>query len=50
MEKAMTDLIDAARDRIGRGIFEGWDLHEIDEPVRLMRKIADAVLSVPGRA
>ena len=36
----MTDLIDAARDRIGRGIFEGWDLHEIDEPVRLMRKIA----------
>ena len=41
--KAMTMLLDAARERIGRGIFATWDAHEIDELVRLMRKFADAV-------
>jgi DNA-binding MarR family transcriptional regulator len=41
--KAMTDLVDAARERIGRGIFETWDTDDIDELVRLMRKFADAV-------
>jgi DNA-binding MarR family transcriptional regulator len=45
--KAMTDLVDAARERIGRGIFDTWDTHEIDELVRLMRKFADAVSSEP---
>ena len=45
--KAMTDLVDAARERMGRGIFETWDMHEIDELVRLMRKYADAVASAP---
>jgi hypothetical protein len=28
---------------VGRGIFESWDVHEMDELVRLMRKFADAV-------
>ena len=41
--KAMTDLVDAARERIGRRIFETWEAHEIDELVRLMRKFADAL-------
>src|ERR1700683_3194872 len=41
--KGMTDLVDAARERIGRGIFETWERHDIDELVRLMRKFADAV-------
>jgi DNA-binding MarR family transcriptional regulator len=41
--KAMTMLVDAARERIGRGIFETWDTREIDELVRLMRKFADAI-------
>ncbi len=45
--KAMTDLVDAARERMGRSIFETWDMHEIDELVRLMRKYADAVASAP---
>jgi DNA-binding MarR family transcriptional regulator len=45
--KAMTDLVDAARDRIGRAIFEKWDAREIDELVRLMRKFADAVKEDP---
>jgi DNA-binding MarR family transcriptional regulator len=41
--KAMTDRVDAARDRIGRAILETWDAHDIEELVRLMRKFADAV-------
>jgi DNA-binding MarR family transcriptional regulator len=45
--KAMTNLVDAARERIGRAIFASWDTHEIDELVRLMRKFADAVKEEP---
>ena len=41
--KAMTNAVDAARERIGRGIFATWDDHDIKELVRLMRKFADAV-------
>src|SRR5437868_6524280 len=29
--KAMTDLVDAARERIGRAIFATWETHDIDE-------------------
>src|SRR5690606_10303794 len=39
--KAMTDRIDAARERYARAIFETWDTHDVDELVRLMRKFAD---------
>ena len=45
--KAMTDLVDAARERIGRGIFETWDRHEMDGLVRLMRQFADALSRDP---
>jgi DNA-binding MarR family transcriptional regulator len=45
--KAMTDRVDAARDRIGRAIFATWDPLETDELVRLMRKFADAVKDEP---
>jgi DNA-binding MarR family transcriptional regulator len=48
--KAMTDLVDDARDRIGRAIFKTWDAHDIDELVRLMRKFADAVKDDPVAA
>lgn len=41
--KAMTDLVDAARDRIGRAIFATWDPDDIGDLVRLMRKFADAL-------
>jgi erythromycin esterase-like protein len=44
----MTDLVDAARERIGRAIFATWDAQEIDELVRLMRKFADAVRDKPS--
>jgi DNA-binding MarR family transcriptional regulator len=45
--KAMTDLVDAARDRIGRTIFKTWKARDIDALVRLMRKFADAVKDEP---
>ena len=45
--KAMTDAVDAARDRMGRAIFEKWDARELDELVRLMRKFADALQERP---
>jgi len=46
--KAMTERVDAARERIGRVIFESWDPHDIDELVRLTRKFADAVKDDPS--
>jgi DNA-binding MarR family transcriptional regulator len=45
--KKMTDLVDAARERIGRAVFKTWDAHDIDELVRLIRKFADAVKDEP---
>jgi len=41
--KEMTDLVDAARERMGRKIFASWKQTEMDELVRLMRKFADAL-------
>lgn len=46
--KVMTDRVDAARERLGRVIFESWDAHDIDELVRLTRKFADAVKDDPS--
>jgi DNA-binding MarR family transcriptional regulator len=41
--KAMTDRVDAARERMGRAVFESWDPEDVDELARLMRKFADAI-------
>jgi DNA-binding MarR family transcriptional regulator len=48
--KAMTDLVDAARERIAREIFSTWDEQDFGELVRLMRKFADAVKKEPSNA
>jgi DNA-binding MarR family transcriptional regulator len=45
--KAMTDRLDAARDRIGHAVFKKWDKRDIDELTRLMRKFADAMTVDP---
>jgi DNA-binding MarR family transcriptional regulator len=45
--KAMADRIDAARERIGRSVFQSWDEQDLDDLVRLMRKFADAVKEEP---
>jgi len=47
MGKAMAALVDAARERLGRTIFETWNSQEISELVRLMRKFADALNDQP---
>jgi DNA-binding MarR family transcriptional regulator len=41
--KAMTRRVDAARERIGRSIFQTWKSSEVGQLVRLVRKFADAV-------
>lgn len=46
--KAMTDLVDAARLRIGRAIFKTWSTRDIDNLVHLIRKFADALKDEPG--
>jgi DNA-binding MarR family transcriptional regulator len=48
--KLMTDAVDAARDRIGSAILGAWDINDIDELVRLMRKFADALHEDPPTA
>jgi DNA-binding MarR family transcriptional regulator len=41
--KAMTDRIDAARERIVRAAFADWEAPDFDALVRLMRRFADAL-------
>ncbi len=48
--KTMTDLIDAARERLSLAIFENWDMQDIDELVRLMGKFAHALSGDPVRS
>ncbi|NLS20162.1 winged helix-turn-helix transcriptional regulator [Rhizobium sp. P40RR-XXII] len=52
--KAMTDRVDAARERIGLSIFANWDERDIEDLVRLMRKFAEDIKSdkpgAPGGA
>lgn len=46
--KAMTDKVDAVRERNARAIFETWDTRDVDDLVRLMRKFADAIKEEPA--
>lgn len=45
--KSMTDLLEAARERMARKIFATWEEDEIDKLVLLTRKFADALMSRP---
>jgi DNA-binding MarR family transcriptional regulator len=45
--RAMTERVDAARDRLGRAVFKTWDARDIDDLARLMRKFADAMKDDP---
>jgi len=45
--KAMTDRIDAARERMANVIFKDWHEDELDAFVKSMRKFADALDSDP---
>jgi DNA-binding MarR family transcriptional regulator len=41
--KAMTDRIDAARERMARAIFKTWSREDVDTFVLLMQRFADAL-------
>jgi DNA-binding MarR family transcriptional regulator len=43
--QAMTDAVDAARERIGDLIFQTWEERDVEELVRLMGKFAEALNS-----
>lgn len=45
--KAMTDRIDAARERMGNEVFKDWSNEELDVFVRLLRKFAAALENGP---
>jgi DNA-binding MarR family transcriptional regulator len=47
--KAMTNRVDAARERIGRATFDSWELQDVEALMRLMRKFADALKAGPPR-
>ena len=47
--KAMTDRVDAARERMGREIFDSWEPQDVEALMRLMRKFADALKVGPPR-
>ncbi len=41
--KAVTDKLDQARERLARGIFQGWAAEDVADLVRLMQKFAEAL-------
>lgn len=43
--KAMTNRIDAARERFARAILDSWEPKDVEALLRLMRKLADALKS-----
>jgi hypothetical protein len=45
--KAMTDKIDAARERMNRALFETWDEKDIADLVRVERRFAEAFGGMP---
>lgn len=47
--KALTDRIDAARERMNAAVFEDWDEKDVADLVRLMTRFAIAFRDMPGR-
>ncbi|WP_394789299.1 MarR family winged helix-turn-helix transcriptional regulator [Rhodoferax sp.] len=45
--KAMTDRVDAARERIGQAIFSTWEAQDVEDLVRLMRRFAEDIKADP---
>ncbi len=46
--KAMTESLQAARDRLGRMFFSNWSERDFSELVRLVRKLAQQIASTPS--
>lgn len=45
--RAMTDLVDRAREKFAQEVFRSWEPEEFDQLVRLMGKFAQAVEAAP---
>jgi DNA-binding MarR family transcriptional regulator len=45
--KAMTDSLEAARERLGRMFFSNWSERDFSELVRLVRKLAQQIAAAP---
>jgi DNA-binding MarR family transcriptional regulator len=45
--QAMTDAVDAAREKLGRAIFADWEAADVAELVRLMSKFAASLSAAP---
>src|SRR5271163_585772 len=43
--RAMTDLIDAARERLAASILAGWSEQDLDDLTRLLRRFADDMMT-----
>jgi DNA-binding MarR family transcriptional regulator len=48
--KALTDRIDAARERMAARLFADWDAADLETLVRLMQKFAEGLSALPAEA
>jgi len=48
--RAMTDLIDAARERLAASILAGWSEQDLDDLTRLLRRFADDMMAGTSNA
>jgi DNA-binding MarR family transcriptional regulator len=46
--QAMSERLDAARERLARNALAGWSEHDLEELARLLRRFADNLLQRPG--
>jgi DNA-binding MarR family transcriptional regulator len=46
--QAMSERLDAARERLARNALAGWSEHDLGELARLLRRFADNLLQRPG--
>jgi DNA-binding MarR family transcriptional regulator len=47
--QAMSELLDAARERLAQKALAGWSKHDLQELARLLRRFADNLMQGPGR-
>jgi DNA-binding MarR family transcriptional regulator len=46
--QAMSEMLDAARERLARNALGGWSEHDLEDLTRLLRRFADNLMHRPG--
>ncbi len=46
--QAMSEMLDAARERLARNALAGWSEHDLEELARLLRRFSDNLLHGPA--